>query len=80
MQKTELEVSLRPYDDGSGYRETIRVRWEIDDGGKTYVKHLEIEQGDARLIVTLDEWPGLRDAIDKAIAAVALLDDDAEAA
>lgn len=70
MKTNVSKVGLRPYDDGSGFREEIIATWQRDTNGEDVVKHVEIIQGSDRLVVLLDDWPALSKAIDRAITEV----------
>lgn len=67
MRTTLVEAALHPYSDGSGHREEIAVKWQRDDD-RDIVAQVEIKQGsDNRLVILIDEWPAVRDAVDQAI-------------
>lgn len=68
MKTTVIEAGLRPYDDGSGFREEVIAKWVRDDSGKDIVAQIEIKQGDQRVVFTFSEWTNLRDAANEAIA------------
>lgn len=67
MRNTIVEAKLRPYDDGSGHREEVKATWLRDASGDDVVAHVEITQGNDRLVVMFKDWPGLREAIDSSI-------------
>lgn len=68
MRTTISTAGLRPYDDGSGFREEVEAKWMRRDTGEDVCAHVEIKQGEQRIVCTFAEWRELARAVDETIA------------
>jgi hypothetical protein len=64
-----FRVSVGPYDDGSGFRQTVVVEHKNDTGEEKRTVQIE-QHSESWLMMTPEEWPALRDAVDRGIAIV----------